>query len=328
MSPASNPILIRRATPDDYSAIQEFLVESGGIYPGIVEWWRRRVIPEDGTLRRVLLVADSGDTIEGLFIGKAGEHAKLCTLRLREGIRRQGVGSSLVVEGFRHLLSAETTDVHVTVSEGAEPECVPFFESIGFRRTAVLPDRYVKGLDEFVYGCSVGELSAYLDERTPSVLEHTLFGAIPGAQEERRQGANILMSLQPRYADLFLKGKKTVEFRRRFSRKYRGSRIIFYVSSPVRTLLFSALIAEVEQAHTAKLWSSYGDSGGISRQEFDHYFTGREYGYAISLSDVEVLRAQVTLDQIRTVCPGLRPPQSFQLIPPNSRLLHAVEPRY
>lgn len=154
----SSELLIRPAQPEDYAGIREFLLESSSLYPGIEFWWDSRVRPTIEQGRRIVLVVDAGGSLEGLFIGKPGNSAKLCTLRLRESVRNQGVGRVLVTEGISRLLDHNTNRFHVTVSEAAEEGSTAFFESIGFRRIAVQPNRYKRGVDEFVYSSPRNEV--------------------------------------------------------------------------------------------------------------------------------------------------------------------------
>src|SRR5258705_5647139 len=111
-------MLIRPALREDFGQIRDFLLESSDLYPDIDPWWENRVCPVIEQGGRIVLVVDSGKSLEGVFIGKPGNSAKLCTLRLREAARNQGIGRVLVTEGFRLLLASGPASFHVTISEG------------------------------------------------------------------------------------------------------------------------------------------------------------------------------------------------------------------
>ena len=143
--------LIRPVRVLDYTKIREFLLENKSLYPGIECWWDDRVCPSIKSGERTVLVVDVGGDIEGLFIGKSGKAAKICTLRLRKSIRNQGVGKALITEGLDSLLDSNTERVYGTISGAAEECCMPFFESIGFEQIAIEANRYVKGVEEFIY---------------------------------------------------------------------------------------------------------------------------------------------------------------------------------
>ena len=209
-----NSLLIRPAREEDFGKIYDFLLESSYLYPGIEYWWQKRVRPEFQQGKRIALVVDSGNSLEGLLIAKPGKSAKLCALRLREPVRNQGIGRVLLTEGLHRLLVHNPDRFHVTISEGAEEGSVSFFESIGFRRIAIEHDRYMSGVDEFIYSCSKQEIVEAVNGNLAGGLERTLFGATPIQMPSEY---TILMSLRPEFAEPILQGRKTVEFRRKFS---------------------------------------------------------------------------------------------------------------
>jgi predicted transcriptional regulator/ribosomal protein S18 acetylase RimI-like enzyme len=314
-------LLIRQATADDYAGIREFLLESSHIYPDIEEWWMDRVLPTITNGRRLALVVDSGASLDGLLIAKPGEYAKFCSLRLRESVRDRGVGRVLLTEGLTRLLARNPSRFHVTISEGAEEGAIPFFESVGFQRIAVQRNLYANGVDEYVYACPTTEITEVLRSELAQGFERTLFGVKP---IQRPSEHTLLMSLRPEYADLVMRGRKTIEFRRKFSKKYEGARIVFYITHPVKQFSFTARIAKVDHRKKDTLWGEYKESGGITREVFDEYFAGNSYGYAIQLTNIEQVPNQIGLERARQVAPEIRPPQSFQRLEPASPLVRAL----
>ena len=315
-------LLIRSAEPQDYAGIREFLIESSSLYPGIELWWDNRVGPNLEEGRRIVLVVDAGDSLEGLFIGKPGNSAKLCTLRLRESGRNQGVGRVLVTEGLSRLLDRDTGRFHVTVSEAAEEGSTAFFESIGFRRIAIERNRYKSGVDEYVYSCPRDEAVEIINNELSQGIERTPYGVIPRQMPNEQ---TLLMSLKPEFAEPIIQGRKTVELRRKFSKKYEGATIVFYITRPVQQFMFTATITEVDHSQTKCLWNMYEEECGISQAAFDQYFSGTDHGYAIRLSNVKLVPNQLVLEHAKEVCPQLRPPQSFQRLEPKSPLLRALD---
>lgn len=192
---------IRPARTEDYLEIRQFLLESEFLYPGIELWWDYRVLPNLEHGQRIVLVVDSGQSLQGLFIGKPGHSAKVCTLRLREPIRNQGIGRALVTEGISRLIQPATSRFHVTISEGAEEGCIPFFESLGFRRTAVENSRYKTDLDEFIYSCSQVEVSEVINNYLSAGIDRYLYGASPKPMAHEQ---TLLMSLALNMQNRFL----------------------------------------------------------------------------------------------------------------------------
>lgn len=317
-----NHLLVRQAEVRDYPKIRDFLLESSGLYPEIGTWWENQVCPTISEGKRVVLIVDSGSDLEGLFIGKIGDSAKLCTLRLRESARNQGVGRVLVAEGLRHLLRFNPSRFHVTISEGAEEGCSPFFESIGFRQVAIERSRYLPGVDEFIYSCDRNEIAEVVKNELSVSMERTLFGAHPRQQPCE---STLVMSLRPEYAELILKGCKTIEFRRRFSKKYQGAKIVFYVTAPAKRFMFMATIAQVDHLTNDQLWATHHKSGGVSKNIFDNYFAGTESGYGIHLSNIRDFSNQLDLKRAQQIAPQWRPPQSFQRLDRKSPLMRALD---
>lgn len=317
-----NRLLIRPAQPEDFSEIREFLLESSSLYPGIDFWWDKRVRPALELGQRTILVVDEGDGLEGLFIGKPGNSVKICTLRLRESIRNLGIGRALITEGLKNLLRNVTEKFHVTISEDAEEGAIAFFESIGFRRIAVKRNCYKYGVDEFIYTCPKNELIEIIQNELSLGIEQTLYGSKPKQMPCDRI---LLMSIRPEFAEQILQGHKTVEFRRKFSEKYKGSTIVFYITSPVQQFMFTATISTVVHNKKKNLWRIYKKEGGVSQETFDHYFSGIDHGYAIHLSNLKRLSNQLQLKHAKKVCPQLRPPQSFQILKRKSPLVRALD---
>lgn len=316
---SSSP-LIRPADQHDEREIRAFLLASSHLYPEIGDWWDTKVKPDLARGRRIAFVVDAGKGVEGLFVGKPGKEAKLCTLRLGPRLHGRRLGSALLAYGLSHLLTPGTKHVHVTVSEATEPGCRAFFESFGFRPMATVDDRYVPGVAEYIYGSAADKLADVVREKLGRGIIPTLFGA-RCREAPWPDGKMLVMSLRPEYADLVLSGKKTVEFRRRFSTEYAGAKTIFYVTSPVRQFLFAAVIAGVDGLPKTDLWSKYRHDGGVSKSVFDSYFVGVPQGFALRLTNIERLQNTMSLQDARRLCPGLRPPQSFMRLRTDSRLV-------
>ena len=134
-----------------------------------------------------------------------------------------------------------------------------------------------------------------------------------------------MMSIKPQFADAFLRGDKTVEFRRRFSRRHIGATVLFYVARPVGAYAFKGRILNVQAAPKKDLWESYGDVGGVEKEFFVSYFSCLHTGYAIEIGEIEPLAPPVSLHQATAMCPQLRPPQSFKRLHSTDDLVKFTE---
>ncbi len=303
---------VRVMHPGDHEAVREFLLKSAYLYPDIDRWIDKKALPGLKTGERVGFLIDAEQRIDGLVIAKRGPRAKLCCLRIADDLKNQGWGTELLRRAAEQLAREGAREAYVTVSELVDDSGHDFFRRLGFDLCGRVRNKYVHGVDELVYRWPRQELLAFLDEepqrngacaRFPEPALHKL--------------PTMLMSLKPRFSSLILQGRKTVEFRRRFSRKHIGARVLFYVSRPARSFEFTAHISDVAYGTTDELWDAFQDEGGVDKATFDAYFQGRDAGYALCLSEVEPLPQPLDLSSALSACPELKPPQSFK------RLEHA-----
>lgn len=114
-----------------------------------------------------------------------------------------------------------------------------------------------------------------------------------------------LMSIKPWFAEAILVGDKTVELRRRRPRLDPGSWVLIYASSPVKAVVGWFEVGAVVEADPATLWHRLRRTAGVTRTEFDDYFSGRPVGYGIEIAEV---------GRTNPIHPGIRPPQSWQYL--------------
>jgi predicted transcriptional regulator len=115
---------------------------------------------------------------------------------------------------------------------------------------------------------------------------------------------------------MLLDGRKTVELRRVRPRAENGSVVLLYASSPDRTLVGRAEVAEIQVDSLDRIWVQHGKSTGLSREEYDGYFSGVEQAVAISLRSICKLAQPRPLDELRRRVAGFRPPQSYRYLDP------------
>ena len=117
----------------------------------------------------------------------------------------------------------------------------------------------------------------------------------------------ILLSVRPKWAELILAGRKTLEYRRRLPAGcYQHIHWAWlYETKPV-----GRIVARM----TVRAWA--GDvfdeqAGCLSRAEYDAYFRGAEFAYGIRIEWVDRLATPIALEDI-----GLsRAPQSWRYLP-------------
>jgi predicted transcriptional regulator len=138
---------------------------------------------------------------------------------------------------------------------------------------------------------------------------------------------NILISLEPRYAEKILDGSKRVELRRRKMHVSPGATIWMYAKLPVGSVVGNAKIEQAASGSPNALWKSFGGMSGVSRAEFFSYFDGVKQGVALVLTDVVRLKKELPLQDLRRRGGGFHPPQFFSRLQANHPILSSAVTR-
>lgn len=127
-------------------------------------------------------------------------------------------------------------------------------------------------------------------------------------------GYVLLLSLQPRYAELIFNGTKKAELRRIRPRVDRGDFLFIYVSSPEKILLGSCEVQKVTQSSPNNLWTYVNKDSGLKKAEFLEYFDGASTGYAIFVQNVQKFNQPIKLSRLQQEWDGFHPPQSYRYL--------------
>ncbi len=120
---------------------------------------------------------------------------------------------------------------------------------------------------------------------------------------------NILISLERRYVDDIISGKKKVELRNRRMNLSKGDKIWVYSKQPHACVVIRATVKAAIGGSPKLLWRDFQDVCGVSKEEFFAYFSDVEIGYAISLFEVRRLLSPPTLEVMRGTDKKFHPPQ-------------------
>jgi predicted transcriptional regulator len=135
----------------------------------------------------------------------------------------------------------------------------------------------------------------------------------------------IVMSIMARYAKMILSGAKKVEIRRKFSKKWKGSKVIIYASRPERSLVGQALIKDVFFDRPENVWQRFSDQIGCTKEQFDKYTASKNKVYAIVLEGVAAYRKSISIREISSMMKeNLRPPQNYYDLGNNTKWAKAV----
>lgn len=154
----------------------------------------------------------------------------------------------------------------------------------------------------------VSQFSLAFDADSPD--ENQLVFPILGDDLFRRH-RDVVLSIRPQYTDKIMKGKKTIELRRRFPISApRGTIAYIYSTSPVRAMVGRAEIADIVKLPLGDIWDNFSKSASIERSDFDNYFSGLDEGFALKFANARPFPRPLELSELRDRF-GFEPPQSF-----------------
>ena len=121
----------------------------------------------------------------------------------------------------------------------------------------------------------------------------------------------LVLSVRPNFAEAIVNGHKTIDIRRQRPNVQPGTLGLVYSSSPVQAVIGLFRVDEICSRPTEELWALSQNRAYMSRQDFDSYFAGTDFGHAIVVSCGQRLPKPLKLSQLRDIWPGCRPPRSF-----------------
>lgn len=289
-----------RKGSDHLRALREIVTAKEEAYPGIKTWFDQKVVDGLSLQERIGYVAYLNERAVAAGIVKLGQDSKICHLSVSGEVQRMGIGSTI----FR-LMAAEAAKVasrlHFTIPEGTWASSRLFFEAHGFTIVRDSMRRYRRS-----------ERELYVAALAGSVLD-SLGSGSPARTKEVGE-APLVMSLRPEFADMILRGVKTVEIRRRFSSAWVGRKVVFYAGLPVGAIVGEARIQSVFVERPQDIWQRFGPAIGCSVEYFAEYVSGRSFVAALQLEEVAQYPVCVPLTILRESLGG-------QLVPPQSYLL-------
>ncbi len=124
----------------------------------------------------------------------------------------------------------------------------------------------------------------------------------------------LFLSIRPQFAEQIFAGTKTVELRRVRPRIDTGDLVIVYASGDTQALLGAFQVAKVVAASPCTIWKRFRTTTGLTKKEFDTYFSGRLTAYAIEVAHAWRLPVPICLPMLRKKRQGFRPPQSYHYL--------------
>jgi predicted transcriptional regulator/N-acetylglutamate synthase-like GNAT family acetyltransferase len=274
------------------------------MYPNIGRWFDEKVVPGLRSTQRIAWVAYEGENAIASAVLKLGGRSKFCHLRIHQDFQDRDLGqmffTQMTMEARRHA-----REIHFTLPESLWSSKSEFFESFGFTHAARARRQYRRGDPELSCSASIATVWTAVVSKLPALAAKFRVGGY-------RLNNKILVSIKPKYAEQILSGEKSVEVRRKFSRKWVGCRAVLYASSPLCALVGEATVSSITIGRSDEIWSRFGSRVGCSSDEFEAYAGSAPEVSAIELSEVVPYLYPVSLAQVsHLVQENLRPPQSF-----------------
>jgi len=124
----------------------------------------------------------------------------------------------------------------------------------------------------------------------------------------------LFISIHPKYAEMILLGRKTVELRKQRPNVAQGCIVFLYASSPVKKLLGMFEVDTVIEDDPETLWSKVHHFAGVSRSTYKEYYSEKKKAFGIVIKRAYPLERTIELDELRTIFPGFHPPQSYRYL--------------
>lgn len=259
-----------------FERLRKILEDLEYCYPFFSIWLEKVFKELTNSDRRKILLCVEGNcfNILGLAIIKNDSiEKKICTLRVLSGYQRRGIGTALLK---RCLVELNDPLPLITVSGMLMDSFGPFLKRNGFKIKDKVKSIYKKGSYEYFFN---------------KEYEHSV----------------VLISIQPIYAKAIAEKTKTVEFRKKIFAET-VKRVYVYESAPIKKIIGFFEKSEIDVDTPENLWNKYHQVGVIIKEEYEEYYKGHYFGYAIHINNFYSFAEP--LDPLM-FDPSFRAPQSY-----------------
>lgn len=125
----------------------------------------------------------------------------------------------------------------------------------------------------------------------------------------------MMLSVRPAFAEAILHGEKQFELRRtRPAEAHAGMPVLLYATTPVASIVGLCFLEALVEDTRDGLWKVVSGGAGVSRREFDRYFTGAKQAIAFQLGRPRRVVSSVRLVHIQRARPDFHPPRTFHYV--------------
>lgn len=103
----------------------------------------------------------------------------------------------------------------------------------------------------------------------------------------------VILSIKPRHVQKVINGTKRYEFRKVIFKDRSVSEVYIYSTSPVKKIIGKFRIGRILDDHPENLWKQLHEYSGLTKKDFDMYFSGKEKGYAIEITNFELFEEPI-----------------------------------
>lgn len=121
---------------------------------------------------------------------------------------------------------------------------------------------------------------------------------------------DVLMSIKPKFVREILLGKKCYEYRKAVP-KQKFDRVYIYESAPTKKIVACFTVKQILKDNPDEIWNLTYEQSGLSKDEFDKYFFGKKYAYALQIAELHVLDKPIAPIKIWK---NFSAPQSFSYV--------------
>ncbi len=297
--------------------LEDLVLAHEEMYPQIDNWFSNKVIPGLKSSERTAFVGYMDEIPVVSAVVKKNEHSKFCHLKIKEDFQNENLGNL-----FFLLMALEVRNVaeeiHFTLPESLWEKKKFFFQSFGFYNTVNAGTQYRLFDRELKCSSSFSEVWNSALEKLPDIAVTFSVGGYS-------LNNKLLMSIHPKYAKRILYGKKKVELRRKFTKKWEYANVCLYSSSPIQALIGEAKIDRVVVGEPNFIWEKFNLDLGCSKDEFDKYAGSSKKVYAVVFGEVRPYKLSIPRSQLSyLLTKDLKPPQSYCFLEKNKSWAEAV----
>jgi predicted transcriptional regulator len=293
------------STENDYIRDLKGLISSSQeMYPGIDRWFKEKVIPGLRSSERIAYVGYENNRPIASAVLKRGTKAKICHLKIDQTFQDLYLGQMFFIQMTAEILH-QAEQIHFTLPESLWADRSGFFESFGFIGVTKALRQYRPGDPELVCRAPIGLVWSAALEKLPQLLKRF-------SVDGRTGDSSVLLSIKPKYAERILGGEKSIEVRKKFSKKWLGKKVVLYASRPICAVVGEATIASIVEGRPSEIWAHCAPGLGCSRLEYEEYTASCLRVSAIELCNVQRFQSAIPRAQMSDlVGRDLVPPQSY-----------------